>query len=76
MERTVWSNDIFKAWSGNFKNNGIFEADKVPYNVAYTALTYGELQTITEEHSEKIFDSIMEILCHNVISNKPNAFSK
>ena len=34
------------------------------------------LQAITEEHSEKIFDLIMEILHHNVVSDKPNAFNK
>jgi len=68
--------EIVAAWNGNFKNNGIFEADRAPYNVVHTALTYGELQTITEEHSDKIFDLIMEILRHNVVSDKPNAFNK
>ena len=68
--------EIVAAWNGNFKNNGIFESDKTPYNVIHTALTYRDLQTITEEHSEKIFDLIMEILRHNVVSDKPNAFNK
>ncbi|MHB1419304.1 MAG: N-6 DNA methylase, partial [Bacillota bacterium] len=68
--------EIVAAWNGNFKNNGIFESDKTPYNVIHTALTYRDLQTITEEHSEKIYDLIMEILRHNVVSDKPNAFNK
>ena len=68
--------EIFDAWSGNFRHNGIFETDKTPYNITHTALTLGELQTITAEHSNKIFDLIMEILRHNVVSDKPNAFNK
>ena len=42
----------------------------------HKALTYGKLKTLKEEDSGKIYNQIMEILRHNAISDKPNAFNK
>lgn len=68
--------EIYGHWNKNFKDNGIFEDYAAPYDVKHRALTYGKLETLREEHSGKIYNQIMEILRHNAISDKPNAFNK
>lgn len=68
--------DIHDYWNKNFKDNGIFEAYSTPYDIKPKALTYGTLKNLKEEDSGKIFNQIMEILRHNAISDKPNAFNK
>ena len=68
--------EVYDHWNKNFKDNGIFDDYAVPYDVKHKALTYGKLETLKEEHSGKIFNQIMEILRHNAISDKPNAFNK
>ncbi len=68
--------DIFSHWNKNFKDNGIFDSYAAPYDIRHKALTYGELETLKEEDGSKIYNQIMEILRHNAISDKPNAFNK
>ncbi|MDF9407503.1 restriction endonuclease subunit S [Pelotomaculum isophthalicicum JI] len=68
--------EIYEYWNKNFKDNGIFENYSAPYDVKHKALTYGMLRTLKEEDSGKIYNQIMEILRHNAISDKPNAFNK
>ncbi len=68
--------EIYDHWNKNFKDNGIFDSYAAPYDVKHRALIYGKLETLKEEHSGKIFNQIMEILRHNAISDKPNAFNK
>lgn len=68
--------EIYDHWNKNFKDNGIFDRYAAPYDVKHRALTYGKLETLKEEHSGKIYNQIMEILRHNAISDKPNAFNK
>lgn len=68
--------DVFDYWNKNFKDNGIFESYTTPYDIKPKALTYGMLKNLKEEDSGKIYNQIMEILRHNAISDKPNAFNK
>jgi type I restriction-modification system DNA methylase subunit len=68
--------DIHDYWNKNFKDNGIFEVHATPYDIKPKALTYGMLKNLKEEDSGKIYNQIMEILRHNAISDKPNAFNK
>lgn len=68
--------DIFGHWNKNFKDNGIFESYAAPYDVKHKALTYGMLRNLKEEDGGKIYNQIMEILRHNAVSDKPNAFNK
>lgn len=68
--------DIYSHWNKNFKDNGIFDIFAAPYDIRHRALTYGELETLKEEDSGRIYNQIMEILRHNAISDKPNAFNK
>lgn len=68
--------DIHEHWNKVFKSNGIFESYSSPYNIIHKRLTYGDLENMREEDSGKIYNQIMEILRHNGISDKPNAFNK
>lgn len=68
--------EIYDHWNKIFKDNGIFDSYAAPYDIKHKALTYGKLETLKEEHSGKIYNQIMEILRHNAISDKPNAFNK
>jgi len=68
--------DFFERWNKLPKNNGVFDGWVTPYNFESKALTPDDLVEITQEDSSKIFNRFMEILRHNVVSDKPNAFNK
>lgn len=68
--------EIFDHWNKNFKDNGIFEEWANAYDIEIKALTRGRLKELTEDDSGRIFNQFAEILRHNVVSDKPNAFNK
>ncbi|MDR2693937.1 MAG: N-6 DNA methylase [Chitinispirillales bacterium] len=68
--------DIFDRWNKLPVSNGIFEEWVEPYNLQSKALTPNDLNRITQEDSSFIFNNFLEILRHNVVSDKPNAFNK
>lgn len=68
--------ELFDYWNKSFKKNGIFEEYITPYNVECKALLRGDLEKITGEDSSRIFNQFLEILRHNAVSDKPNAFNK
>ena len=68
--------DIYERWNKIFKKNGIFESYASPFDIVHKRLTYSDLENMREEDSGKIYNQIMEILRHNGISDKPNAFNK
>lgn len=68
--------DIYEHWNKILKHSGIFEKDSSPYHVIRRRLTYGDLENMNEEDGGKIYNQIMEILRHNGVSDKPNAFNK
>lgn len=70
------SQEIYIHWNKSFKDNGVFEEYATPYEIKHKALTYEMLVDLKEEDSGKIFNQIMEILRHNAVSDKPNAFNK
>ena len=68
--------DCYERWNKFTKNNGVFDDWVKAYNYKSKALTPKELIDIKQEDSSFIFNRFMEILRHNVVSDKPNAFSK
>ncbi len=68
--------DFYDRWNKVSKNNGIFNDWNTPYNYESKALTPRDLVDIKQEDSSFIFNRFMEILRHNVVSDKPNAFNK
>lgn len=68
--------EIFSRWNKQFINTGIFEFGILPYNISSKPLTYNDLEDLNERDSKIIFNQFQEILRHNVVSDKPNAFNK
>ncbi len=66
--------DFYEKWNKLTKNNGVWE--NPPYNFKPQALTLDKLVNIKHEDSSFIFNRFLEILRHNVVSDKPNAFNK
>ncbi|MCL1948024.1 MAG: restriction endonuclease subunit S [Chitinivibrionia bacterium] len=67
---------FYEKWNKLTKNNGVFEEWVKPYNFESKALTSQSLEEIKLEDSSFIFNRFLEILRHNVVSDKPNAFNK
>jgi len=68
--------DFYQKWNKLTKDNGVFESWVDVYNFESKALTAKALKPIQEEDSSLIFNQFLEILRHNVVSDKPNAFNK
>jgi len=66
--------ETFAIWNKLTENNGFW--GNPPYNLKPQFLNIFMLKDITIESSGKIFNSFLEILRHNVVSDKPNAFNK
>lgn len=68
--------ELYERWSKTYRFNGIFDSHIRPYNIRCKALLRKDLKRITDEDSSKIFNQFLEILRHNAVSDKPNAFNK
>ncbi len=68
--------DFHQKWNKLTKDNGVFDSWVNCYNFESKALTPKLLKPIGEEDSSLIFNQFLEILRHNVVSDKPNAFNK
>lgn len=68
--------DIYEKWNKLTKDNGIFDSWVQLYNFQSKALTKEQLKEIKAEDSSFIFNRFLEILRHNVVSDKGNAFNK
>jgi type I restriction enzyme M protein len=68
--------DFYDKWNKLTKDNGVFDDWVTPYHFISRALTPQLLEAIRQEDSGFIFNRFLEILRHNVVSDKPNAFNK
>lgn len=68
--------DLYARWNKFTKQNGIFDEWVKPYNFESKALTRKDLVKIKQADSSIIFNRFLEILRHNTVSDKPNAFNK
>ena len=68
--------DLFERWNKQPKSNGVFDNWTTPYEFKSKALTRNDLKVLKQEDSSHIFNRFLEILRHNVVSDKPNAFNK
>lgn len=68
--------EIHDHWNKNTKDNGIFEEWANAYDIEIKALVRSRLLPLTKDDSGRIFNQFAEILRHNVVSDKPNAFNK
>lgn len=74
--RTGDVKDFYEKWNKLTKDNGVFDAWVNPYNFESKALTINDLEEIRQEDSSFIFNRFLEILRHNVVSDKGNAFNR
>jgi type I restriction enzyme M protein len=68
--------DLYDRWNKFTKQNGIFDEWVKSYDFESKALTYDQLEAIKESDASFIFNRFLEILRHNTVSDKPNAFNK
>jgi type I restriction enzyme M protein len=68
--------DFYEKWNKLTKDNGVFDSWVHPYDFESKALTINELEEIRQEDSSFIFNRFLEILRHNVVSDKGNAFNR
>ena len=68
--------DFFERWNKLPKSNGVFDSWATAYEFQSKALTKQDLKVLKQEDSSFIFNRFLEILRHNVVSDKPNAFNK
>ena len=68
--------DFYARWSKFTSQNGLFDEWVDSYDFKSKALTLSQLKAITQADSSFIFNRFLEILRHNVVSDKPNAFNK
>lgn len=68
--------DFYEKWNKLTKDNGIFDSWVEPYCFESKALVKSQLKPINQEDSSFIFNRFLEILRHNVVSDKGNAFNK
>ena len=66
----------FNRWSKTFETNGIFEDDIPLFKIESKAIRRKDLKELKREDSDGIYNQFAEILRHNVVSDKPNAFNK
>jgi len=68
--------DFFDRWNKFTKQNWIFDSWVLPYDFESKALTLNDLKDIKETDASFIFNRFLEILRHNTVSDKWNAFNK
>lgn len=69
-------NESHSIWNKTFKDNGIFEEWADVYDITSKALIREKLRPLQQSDSGFIFNRFAEILRHNVVSDKSNAFNK
>ncbi len=64
-------------YDGQFHSQGIFEEEFTPYAIGYQPLRRKDLKEFNGQNgSTKVFNTFMEILRHNNVSDKENAFNR
>jgi type I restriction enzyme M protein len=69
-------NETHTLWNKVFKDNGVFEDWADIYDIKSKALIREKLRPLQQEDSGFIFNRFAEILRHNIVSDKSNAFNK
>ncbi len=66
----------FTYWNKEFKDNGIFEKYVPLFKLESRAIRHNTLKILDKDIGNKIYLNFLEILRHNSVSDKPNAFNK
>ena len=68
--------EVFNRWNKQIAYKGLFESDVNPYGVGRKPLLRRDLKVLQKEDGNRIYLQFLEILRHNVVSDKGNAFNK
>ena len=68
--------EVYDRWNKQFSHNGIFDKDVHPYGVLIKPLQRKDLKPLGKEDGKTIYNQFAEILRHNVVSDKGNAYNK
>lgn len=68
--------DAYKKWNKQLCSTGLFEDDSTLYSSDYKPLKRRDLQPLGEKDGSRIYNQFLEILRHNIVSDKGNAFNK
>ena len=63
-------------WNKQFLQSGIFDEDAQPYHVTTKPLVRSDIKKLRKKDGNLIYLQFLEILRHNVVSDKGNAFNK
>jgi len=69
-------NEAFDRWNKQFSHIGLFDHEAEPYSVKRRALKRRDLRALGEPDGNRIYHQFLEILRHNIVSDKGNAFNK
>lgn len=79
-EKAAGDDDLQAVWQAKtgkaFAAKGIFEGDFEPYDPGFTPLKIRDLREFSAEDKGRVFDQFEEILRHNNISDRSNAFNR
>lgn len=72
--------ELYEVWKENFNTyfapNGIFDDEVLAYNPEYIPIKKKDLQPFADGEGRKLFNQFEEILRHNNISDRSNAFNR
>ena len=68
--------EVYNRWNKQFASKGLFEPEVNAYAVGRAPLLRGDLKPLKEADGKRMYAHFLEILRHNVVSDKGNAFNK
>ncbi len=68
--------EVHNRWNKQFAYKGLFEPQIKPYGIGDAPLLRRDLKPLKEADGKRIYHQFLEILRHNVVSDKGNAFNK
>ena len=68
--------EVYNQWNKQFAYKGLFEPQINPYSVGRAPLLRRDLKPLKKADGKRIYLQFLEILRHNVVSDKGNAFNK
>ena len=68
--------EVFDRWNKQFNYKGVFEDNVNAYGIKFNPLIKKDLNPLKEDDGKRIYNQFLEILRHNIVSDKGNAFNK
>ncbi|MCY4254461.1 MAG: N-6 DNA methylase [Flavobacteriaceae bacterium] len=69
-------NEVHNRWNKQFLTKGLIDDGVNPYDIGGASLMRNDLEPLKESDGKRIYHQFLEILRHNIVSDKGNAFNK